>query len=143
MPESCGIHTLIASAALFVEDKVALVKYRDPEQWDGEQGWFLPNDGLNFLEHPQAGATRILRNQLGFGTSKRPKLAHFESFKGNRGSWHLSWHYRFDSPSPPKVKPGEVVAEVRWFSMRELPPMPAVAHHGWALQILRAMDRSP
>ena len=141
MADGCRVHTLVTTAAVFADLKVVLVKYRDPEQWDGEAGWFLPNDGLNFLEHPQAGAKRVLSEQLGLETSTSLKLAHFESFKGQRDNWHLGWHYRLDLPETPKLGPGAMVGETRWFPLRSLPPAPDVAHHGWAIQILRAMER--
>ncbi len=141
MSEACRVHTLVASAALFADGRVALVKFRNPEQWDGESGWFLPNDGLAFLEHPQAGAKRVLSEQLGIESATPLKLAHFESFKGNNGNWHLGWHYRLELPQVPNLKPGPAVAESRWFSLDDLPSRSEVAHHGWALQILGAMEK--
>jgi ADP-ribose pyrophosphatase YjhB (NUDIX family) len=139
--ERCGVHTLVTDVAVIAEGKVALVKYRDPEQYDGEAGWFLPDDGMNHLEHPQATAKRILQEQLGLERSGGLKLRHFESFKGNRGTWHLSWHYLIEYPHKPEPKLGAMVGELRWFSLDSLPPSKEVAHHGWALQILRAMRR--
>ena len=141
MVEPCGLHTLVTTAAVFARERVVLVRYRNPEQWDGEGGWFLPNDGLRFLEHPQAGARRVLAEQLGLRLSAPLKLGHFESFKGGRGKWHLSWHYRLDLPQPPPLKPGAPVGEARWFASEDLPSASNVAHHGWALRILRALER--
>ena len=141
--EGCRLHTLVADVALVADGKVVLVKYRDPEQYDGESGWFLPDDGLAYLEHPQAAAKRILKEQLGVGEGMKLRLGHFESFEGGHGTWHMSWHYRVDCASPPDLAPGPTVGESRWFPLDGLPPRSEIAHHGWALQILRALRRGP
>src|SRR5207245_5394332 len=78
----CRTHTLVADVALFAEDQVLLVRYRDMAKYDNESGWFLPDDELNYLEHPERAGTRILKEQLGLPGLK-PRLDHIESFKGN------------------------------------------------------------
>ena len=53
METECRIHTLVADVALFAEGQVLLVRYRDMAKYDNESGWFLPDDELNYLEHPE------------------------------------------------------------------------------------------
>src|SRR5947199_3649395 len=59
---------------------------------DGQKGWFLPNDDLKHVEHPEEGAKRILREQVGIEPSTL-KLAQIESFVGNNKSLHLVFDF--------------------------------------------------
>src|SRR5256885_4371610 len=91
----CRTHTLVADVALFAEDQVLLVRYRDMAKYDNESGWFLPDDELNYLEHPERAGTRILKEQLGLPGLK-PRLDHIESLQRNSGAWHMSFHNKLD-----------------------------------------------
>jgi ADP-ribose pyrophosphatase YjhB (NUDIX family) len=133
-------HSLIADVALVARGRVLLVRYKDVNKYDHQPGWFLPDDSLRHLEHPDKAAKRILGEQLGIA-GVEPKLHHVESFKGNDGSWHLPFHYLAELADAPKVQPSEDVAEAEWFSLNELPPKAEVAHHGWALTILARMHK--
>jgi ADP-ribose pyrophosphatase YjhB (NUDIX family) len=134
-------HSLICDLAPVAEGRVLLVRYADPEQHDGEAGWFLPDDALRNLEHPTRAAQRIARDQLGLDL-KSVELEHVESFRGNDGSWHLCFHHVAELPSGAEVHPAPDVAEARWFDLDRLPPRPEVAHRGWALSVLRKVKLS-
>src|SRR5438105_7704759 len=102
MEGGCTVHKLVADLALFSGRKVLLVKYRDVARYDGQRGWFLPDDFLMHEEHPEDAAQRIAREHTGVELQD-VRLSHIESF-GN-GTWHLIFHYRADLPTP-TVKPG-------------------------------------
>ena len=131
-------YSLIADVALFNDNSVLFVKYRDAEAYDGQIGWFLPDASIKYLEHPDKAVGRLLRDQLGLSKIS-PRLDHIESFKGNNGSWHLSFHYRCEFPDLDLI-PGKDIAEMRWFSLAALPSKDEVAHHGWALTTLKKME---
>src|SRR5437879_12334259 len=99
----CRPHTLVADVALFAEDQLLLVRYRDMAKYDNESGWFLPDDELNYLEHPEHAGARILEEQLGLSRSK-PRLHHIESFKGDRGAWHMSFHNKLKFDRKPRIQ---------------------------------------
>lgn len=40
------VHKLIADVAVLAGERVLLVKYRDVSAYDGQGGWFLPDDAL-------------------------------------------------------------------------------------------------
>ena len=96
----CQEHKLVADVAVISRGEVVLVKYKDPRRYDGQTGWFLPDDFLKHGEHPEQAAARIVKEQIGHA-SRAPKLAFVESF-GN-GAWHLIFHYRVDSDRKPRV----------------------------------------
>jgi ADP-ribose pyrophosphatase YjhB (NUDIX family) len=131
-------HSLICDLAIVVEERVLLVRYSNMASYDDEPGWFLPDDELRNLEHPTRAATRIAREQLGLDVGD-VTLGHIESFRGNDGSWHLSFHHLGRVPSVPEVAPGPDVGEARWFPLDALPPRSEVAHHGWALSTLKTL----
>ena len=101
---------------------------------DGQQGWFLPNDGLHHLEHPDAAAKRILKEQVGIEDSTL-KLAEIESFSGNNGTWHLIFDY-LAFPRMMKISTGPTVSEAKWFEVDKLPSLQEFAHHGWGRSVL-------
>ncbi len=131
-------HSLICDLAIVAEVRVLLVRYSNVAAYDEEPGWFLPDDVLRNLEHPTRAATRIAREQLGLDL-RDATLEHIESFRGNDGSWHLSFHHLARLPSVPEVAPGPDVGEARWFPLDALPPRSEVAHNGWALSTLKRM----
>ena len=133
-------HSLIADVAMIARGKVLLVRYKDANKYDHQAGWFLPDDSIRHLEHPDHAVKRILEEQLGI-TGVEPTLHHLESFKGNDGSWHLPFHYLADLAEAPKVRPSGDIAQAEWFPLTELPPKAQVAHHGWALTILSRMRK--
>jgi ADP-ribose pyrophosphatase YjhB (NUDIX family) len=111
---------LVADAALFCNDKVLMVTYKDTSKYDDEKGWFLPDDYIQFSEHPEDAAKRILNEQLGFITGNL-KLDHMESFVGNDKSWHLIFHYYLQMDSMPKMLPSGNIKSWEWFDFYKLP----------------------
>ena len=132
---------LVADVALFAGDRVLLVRYRDVRKFDGETGWFLPDDYLRRLEHPEDAAKRILREQIGL-EAPRLRLGLIESFEGN-GAWHLIFHYEGHVDGEAQLAPGENTAQAEWFRLTEFPDRSELAHEGWALDVLEAMRTSP
>jgi ADP-ribose pyrophosphatase YjhB (NUDIX family) len=129
---SCGVHKLVADVAVVAAGRVLFVRYRDTSRYDGQAGWFLPDDYLDDLEHPDDAARRILREQAGIeGVDVR--LGEIESF-GN-GAWHLVFHYTGEVELP-EAATGDNVEAAEWFPLDALPPVDAVAHHGWGLEVV-------
>src|SRR5439155_3307002 len=93
MERGCTVHKLVADIALFSGRRVLLVKYRDVARYDGQRGWFLPDDFLVHEEHPRDAAKRIAREQTGVELEDA-RLSHFEYF-GN-WDWHIIFYYRAD-----------------------------------------------
>ena len=136
---ACTVHRLVADVAAVSGGKVLLVRYRDATKYDGQKGWFLPDDFLNFDEHPADAAVRILREQAGISTES-PTLGHLESFAGGpSGAWHLIFHYKAELARAPRVRPGANVASADWFPTARLPPKKEIAHGGWAADVLRVL----
>lgn len=134
--DDCNVHRLVADVAVFAEGSVLLVKYKDVSRYDGQRGWFLPDDFLHYGEHPEEAARRIAKEQVNL-ILKEAQLGRIESF-GN-GAWHLVFHHRAEVKRADPVSFMGNVADAEWFDLEELPPSAEVAHHGWALEILRAL----
>ncbi|OGT27825.1 MAG: hypothetical protein A2Z17_00370 [Gammaproteobacteria bacterium RBG_16_66_13] len=133
----CRVHKLVADVSVFAGSQVLLARYRDTSGYDGEPGWFLPDDYLQHGEHPDAAAQRILKDQAGLQPVGL-ELGHIESFEGH-GAWHLIFHYMcmLELPTPPSA--GKNVAAIEWFRLDHLPPPEEVAHGGWALEVIEAI----
>ena len=127
---------LVADVALYAGASVLLVKYEDVSKYDGQRGWFLPDDYLANLEHPEDAARRIAREQVGVDAPELG-LAEIESF--GDGAWHLIFHYRAELAEPVEPVPGENVCAAEWFPLEALPDRAEVAHHGWALDVIEKM----
>ncbi len=128
---------LVVDVCVFTQRAVLLVRYKDLGKYDGQKGWFLPDDFLEFGEHPSQAAQRILREQVG---QKRThlSLSFIESFGTEAGGkWHLIFHYEAKLPDVFKIKPMPNVIEAQWFSLNDLPEADMVAHDGWALNTIR------
>jgi ADP-ribose pyrophosphatase YjhB (NUDIX family) len=128
----CNTHTLVAQVAPLHHSSALLVKYRTGP--DNQQGWFLPNDDLHHLEHPEQAARRILKEQAGVDDATL-KLAEIESFMGNNQTWHLIFDYLAFTRTM-NTSPGNAVAELKWFEIYKLPPPEDFAHHGWGRTVL-------
>ncbi len=131
----CSVHKLVADVALIAEGRVLLVRYADPSRYDGQRGWFLPDDFLAHGEHPEDAARRIVEEQSG-RSAPALRLFQIESFGGQKTAWHLVFHYRGELDAAAPVEPAGNVAEAEWFPLDDLPPASEVAHHGWALEVL-------
>jgi len=131
----CQVHKLVADVCLTAESKVLMVRYEDTSGYDGEQGWFLPDDYLRHSEHPEQAARRILAEQTGH-SAEDLRLNHIESFEGN-GYWHLIIHYAGTLAQATKPVAGHNVKAIEWFALNRLPEADEVAHGGWALETVR------
>ncbi len=130
----CSMHKLIADVAVFSGSNVGLVRYSSG--YDGQTGWFLPDDELKHLEHPDDAARRILAGQLGL-SDVTARLDHIESFKGNDRSWHLVFHFVTELDEQNTLAPSSDLSDFAWFPVAALPERHDVAHHGWALDVIR------
>ena len=126
-------HKLIVDALVVSKGKVLLVKYADTKPYDGQTGWFIPDDYMKEPEHPESTAARILYEQAGLKV-KNVDLGLIESFA--HGAWHLIFHYKIEIKDAQAVKKGKNVAEAKWFPVDKLPPREECAHHGWAHDIV-------
>lgn len=129
---------LITDIAVFTNDKVLLVKYKDGNKYDHQTGWFLPDDELKEFEDPDDSAKRILEEQLGISNADT-KISFVESFKGNDSSWHIVFHYKITVPDE-VIKPSVEIVSSEWFDLRSLPDKKEIAHHGWALYTINALS---
>jgi len=131
----CDLHKLVADVALVHEGRVLLVRYADVNRYDHQRGWFLPDDLMQHLEHPEAAAARILAEQLDLeGVALR--LGSVESFRGRDRTWHLAFHHVAELPPELTPGPSPDLAAAEWFPLDALPERGEVAHHGWALDVL-------
>src|SRR2546428_3595596 len=125
-------HTLVAHVAALHHSSALLVNYMVGP--DNQQGWFLLNDDLRHLEHPDQAARRILKEQAGIDDATL-KLAEIESFVGNNQTWHLIFDYLAFTRTM-NTSLGKAVAELKWFEIDKLPPAEDFAHHGWGRTVL-------
>src|SRR5260370_28840091 len=86
LPMECNTHTLVVQVAPLHHSSALLMKYRISP--DNQQGWFLPNDDLHHLEHPEQAAKRILQEQADIHDATL-KLTYDDSFVGNIPLSHL------------------------------------------------------
>ena len=137
----CNRHTLVTHVAVLHHSSSLLVKYATGH--DRQQGWFLPNDDLHHLEHPEQAARRILKEHVGIDDSTL-KLVEIESFVGNNGTWHLVFDY-LAFPRTMKVSAGPMISEAKWFEITELPAGTEFANHGWGRSMLAkyALSKAP
>ena len=108
---------------------------------DQQRGWFLPNDDLRHVEHPEAAAKRILKEQVAI-ENPTLKLVDVESFTGNNKTWHLIFDY-LAFPTSMNVTKGKGIAEARWFDIGQLPPAEEFAHDGWGRAVLLKHAKVP
>jgi ADP-ribose pyrophosphatase YjhB (NUDIX family) len=130
---------LVADVTLTAGNRVLLVKYRETRKYDHQAGWFLPDDYMQRLEHPEDAALRILRDQVGI-EMQGLDLGFIESFEGN-GAWHLVFHFLASVEDASLVRPGPNTASAEWFAYSSLPSRSDVAHGGWALDVIEVMSR--
>ena len=137
--ESHGRIKLVADVALRRGAGVLLVKYRDVRRYDGQSGWFLPDDYLRRLEHPLDAGMRILREQVGVEVATL-EIGFVESFEGG-DDWHVVFHLTARLPDGSDVTPGPNTAAAQWFDVSSLPARDDTAHEGWAIDVLHVLSR--
>jgi len=130
----CKDHSLIVQVAVLHHSSALLLKYRDPSLYDNQSGWFLPNDSLKHMEHPEVGARRVLKEQAGIDKASL-KLSQIESFVGDNGSWHIIFDY-MAIPSSTHILKGKEISAAEWVRLDELPESKEFAHNGWGRSIL-------
>jgi ADP-ribose pyrophosphatase YjhB (NUDIX family) len=128
----CSKHTLVAHISVLHHSSALLVKYGAGH--DDQPGWFLPNDDLHHLEHPDEAAKRILKEHVGIEGATL-KLVEIESFVGNNETWHLIFDYLAFTRAM-TVSKGPGVLEAKWFEIDKLPSAEEFAHHGWGRSVL-------
>lgn len=128
---------LVADVTIIANDKTVFVKYKNSDNYNGQQGWFIPDDLINTGEHPDDAAIRILKEQLGIETES-VKIDHIESFTGMDKSWHVIFHYVYTDDDT-DFNAGENVAELSWFDVNNLPDDKEISHHGWAKWTLQTI----
>ncbi len=134
--KECKVHKLVADVLVLAQGQVLLVRYNDVRKYDGQKGWFLPDDYLAHAEHPRDAARRILREQLGLDTDDIA-LSHIESIGGeDGGAWHLIFHHEVELDHVPSVLPLANVKSAEWFPLEHLPERSSVAHEGWAIDVI-------
>ena len=129
---------LIVDVVLVAAGRVLMVEPAGGQ--DGETGWFLPDDLMQELEHPEHAAHRVLAEGLGL-EGVAIELSYMESFTGGDGTWHLIFHYvaRFDDE--PALTLADRLAAAEWFAADSLPGRDEVAHGGWPLGVIRKVLR--
>jgi ADP-ribose pyrophosphatase YjhB (NUDIX family) len=136
----CTVHKLVADIALFAEGQVLLVKYHDTRDYDGQKGWFLPDDYLTHGEHPDEAVARIAREQVGI-SPQEVRLRFIESFEGGpEKAWHLIFHYAGQVSGTGEIASGANIAEAEWFALEDLPARSEMAHGGWAQDVLQEIQ---
>ncbi len=130
----CTAHTLVSHVAVLHHTSALLVKYHDSEAFDSQTGWFLPNEGLHHVEHPEIGAKRILNEQVGIENAAL-KLVEVESFIGDNKSWHLIFDF-LAFPNSKEISKSDRITEAKWFEIQKLPAPQEFAHRGWGRRLL-------
>jgi len=131
---------LVADVTVLFNNKTVLVKYKNTDNYNGQTGWFIPDDLVSFGEDPDEAAARILKEQLGIENAE-VNIDNIESFTGQDKSWHIIFHYLcVTEPEPePVISMGENVSEMKIFNVNELPDDKEISHHGWAKYTLDAI----
>jgi ADP-ribose pyrophosphatase YjhB (NUDIX family) len=107
---------------------------------EGHDGWFLPDDYVGDLEHPDVAARRILEEQ----TNVYPdsvRLSHIDSFVAGDGTWNLAFHYTAHVEAVDDVRTDDS-QEFHWFSMVDLPEPSEVANFGRPLAVVKRVANS-
>jgi ADP-ribose pyrophosphatase YjhB (NUDIX family) len=87
----CGVHQLIADVTLMCENNILMMRTRSGARSEGHDGWFLPDDDVGDLEHPDIAARRILEEQTNVSPDS-VRLSHIDSLVAGDGTWNLSFH---------------------------------------------------
>lgn len=108
-----------AVAAVIVRGGRVLLTLRGRPPYRGT--WDLPGGFIEADETPEAALARELREELDIRRFRRGRLIGFFSDRYGRGGLPIiSIVYRV-TPERGQMKPGDDVAEVRWFPLTNLP----------------------
>jgi ADP-ribose pyrophosphatase YjhB (NUDIX family) len=132
---------LVADVLVIAEGQVLLVRYTDLRRYDGQPGWFLPDDMVAWGEHPSDTAKRILLEQVELKLAEVP-LSYIASFGTEGGGrWQLVFHHKVELEKLPSIRAAFNVREAIWFPLNALPEAKTVAHEGWALGVIQEMTK--
>jgi ADP-ribose pyrophosphatase YjhB (NUDIX family) len=67
-------------------------------------------------------------------------IGFIESFEGN-GAWHIVFHIVGRVEEPSQVVKGMNIAATQWFEVSDLPARSEVAHQGWAIDVVEALEK--
>jgi ADP-ribose pyrophosphatase YjhB (NUDIX family) len=130
---------LVADVVVIAAGQTLLVRYNDLRRYDGQQGWFLPNDTVAYGEHPSDAAKRILLEQVGLKIDE-VTLSYIASFvTEDGGRWNLVFHHKLELDNRPDITTLFNLKSAQWFPLEALPQAEEVAHRGWAIDIIREM----
>lgn len=116
-------------------DQVYLVRYKESPN-PKRSGWWIPAPELEFGEHPEDCAKRILKS-LGIELATLHS-AGIDSFVTK--DWHILFYYTADMTETPTPGPQYEVGQ--WFPLSDLPAASEFAHGGWERDlVLRLAQR--
>jgi hypothetical protein len=133
---------MIVNLAVLTDSETLFVKYANLP--DHQKGWFVPHRTLMRNEDPKAICKQIASEQLGLSWSQDMKLElhQIQSFVGNDGTWHLSYDHSLHVKDASALKKAANISSAEWFPLSHPPARSEVAHHGWALDIVQAIQKA-
>ena len=130
----CGVHQLVADVTLLNENRVLMIRTNNGPPPEGHDGWYLPDDYVGDLEHPDDAAHRILEEQADT-SSEYVKLSHIDSYVAGDGAWNLAFHYIAHVSIVGEIDSDDT-QEIRWFDLGALPESSEVANFGQPLAVI-------
>lgn len=124
-----GTIKVIAYVEILKEGQVLLVEYRTPPNPE-KPGWWIPAPELEYGEHPEDCALRVLKE---FGLEGLElALRDVESFV-MPGGWHLIFHYKAESARD--IATSDAIVKHGWFGVQDLPEASTFAHGNWEREV--------
>ena len=130
----CGVHQLVADVTLLHENRVLMIRTNSGPPPEGHDGWYLPDDYVGDLEHPDDAARRILEEQADT-SPEYVKLSHIDSYVADDGAWNLAFHYVAHVSAAGDIE-SEDAQEICWFELGALPESSEVANLGRPLAVV-------
>lgn len=133
---------MIVNVAILTDTKTLFVKYADLP--DHQKRWFVSHRTLARGEDPKEVSKLIVTEQLGlpWNVDMKLELHQIQSFIGGDGAWHLSYDYSLHLKEITTPKKAANISAAEWFLLSQPPSRNEVAHHGWALDIVQAMQKT-
>jgi ADP-ribose pyrophosphatase YjhB (NUDIX family) len=136
----CGVHQLIADVTLMCENNILMMRTRSGVVSEDHDGWYLPDDYVGDLEHPDSAARRILEEQTNVSVDS-VRLSHFDSFVAGDGTWNLAFHYTAHVEAVEDVGTDDSL-EFHWFNMADMPEPSEVSNFGRPLAVINRTAKS-
>lgn len=112
--------------------KVFLVQYKDSPN-SKRSGWWIPSPELNYGEHPEDCAGRMI-SSLGIKD-------HVLAFKGIDSfvtkDWHILFMYVAETAEQPKLS--QTYERGEWFDINDLPEAASFAHGNWERNLVQKL----